>query len=468
MRPAARDQGPDRAPRSQRLEVQAALRRLLALAGPVILAELGWMAMGLVDTVMVGPLGPAAIGAVGLGSGVFMALAIFGMGLLLGLDTLVSQAAGAGRLDECHRWLVHGLALGALAALPLAGLLALVISFIASWGLHPETERLALPYLQAIAWSLFPLLVYASFRRYLQGLGLVRPITFALVTANAVNLFSNWVLIYGHLGMPALGVPGAAWATCLARVYMAAVLGVAILLHDRRSGSTLSGAFGWPTFDRLTRLTRLGLPAAVQLTLEVGVFAAATALAGKLDPVSTASHQVALNIASFVFMVPLGSASASAVVVGHAVGRRDARGAGVAGWTALGVIAAFMLFVALVFVTMPRLLLSVFTDNAAVIATGRRLLFVAAIFQLFDGLQVVATGVLRGVGDTRAPMLWNLAGHWMFGLPVGYLLCFRYDWGVTGLWVGLSIGLTFVGIVLVGVWARRATGLRDTLGVAGS
>jgi MATE family multidrug resistance protein len=446
---------------SETREVRAALRRLLSLAGPVILAELGWMAMGLVDTVMVGPLGPAAIGSVGLGSGVFMALAIFGMGLLLGLDTLVSQAAGAGRLDECQRWLVHGLALGALAAVPLAALLLAVTALIGTWGLHPDIERLALPYLQAVGWSLFPLLIYASFRRYLQGLGLVRPITFALVSANAVNFVGNWALIHGHLGMPALGVPGAAWATCLARVYMAAVLGLAIYLHDRRSGRRLANAFAWPARDRLLRLAGLGLPAAVQITLEVGVFAAATTLAGKLDPVSTAAHQVALNIASFVFMVPLGTASASAVVVGHAVGRGDRHGAGVAGWTALGVISAFMLAVATVFVAVPHLLLGAFTDNEAVIATGGRLLLVAAVFQLFDGLQVVATGVLRGVGDTRTPMLWNLAGHWMFGLPVGYVLCFRYGWGVTGLWVGLSIGLTIVGVVLVAVWARRAGGLRE-------
>jgi MATE family multidrug resistance protein len=170
---------------------------------------------------------------------------------------------------------------------------------------------------------------------------------------------------------------------------------------------------------------------------------------------------VALNIASFVFMVPLGAASASAVVVGHAVGRRDPRGAGIAGWTALGVISAFMLLVAVVFVTMPHLLLAVFTDDDAVVAMGRRLLLVAAVFQLFDGLQVVATGVLRGIGDTRTPMLWNLAGHWMLGLPVGYLLCFHSSWGVTGLWVGLSIGLTIVGVVLVGVWARRVGGLGE-------
>jgi multidrug resistance protein, MATE family len=203
------------------------------------------------------------------------------------------------------------------------------------------------------------------------------------------------------------------------------------------------------------RLVGLGLPAALQVTLEVGVFAAATALAGRLAPVALASHQIALNVASFVFMVPLGVASASAVLVGHAVGRRDRPGAGRAGWTALALIAGFMLGVAAVFVTVPHWLLMVFTRDSGVIAVGTRLLFVAAIFQLFDGLQAVATGVLRGVGDTRTPMLWNLAGHWGFGLPVGYSLCFVAGWGVIGLWIGLSVGLILVGSVLVFVWAKH-------------
>jgi len=436
-------------------DVRPALRRLLVLAGPVVVAELGWMAMGLVDTVMVGPLGPDAIGAVGLGSGLFMAVAIFGMGLLLGLDTLVSQAFGAGRPDECDRWLVHGLVLGTLVAVPLTGIVFTGLALIDHAGLHPDVERLTVPYLRAVTWSLLPLLGYAALRRYLQGMGVVRPVTIALVSANLVNFVGNWALIYGHLGAPALGVAGAAWATCLARVYMVAVLVVAVVVHDRQAGSPLRTAWRPIEPSRLVRVVRLGFPAAAQVTLEVGVFAAATALAGTLDPVSLASHQIALNIAAFVFMVPLGMASASAVVVGHAVGRGDGHGAGVAGWTALALISAFMLVVAAMFVSAPHRLLAVFTDNPAVVATATTLLWIAAVFQLFDGLQAVATGVLRGIGDTRTPMLWNLAGHWMLGLPVGYLLCFSAGWGVKGLWVGLSVGLTSVGILLVSVWARR-------------
>ena len=190
----------------------------------------------------------------------------------------------------------------------------------------------------------------------------------------------------------------------------------------------------------MRRLIGLGLPAASQVTLEVGVFAAATALAGRLAPASLAAHQIAINIASFTFMVPLGIASAGAVRVGHAVGRRDAAGAARAGWTALLFGALFMAGAAAVFLLIPRVLIGAFTSDVSVLRIGTSLLFVAAVFQLFDGVQGVATGVLRGLGDTRTPMLWNLAAHWFIGLPLGYALCFIAGLGVIGLWWGLSVG----------------------------
>jgi MATE family multidrug resistance protein len=429
---------------------------MLKLAGPVVLAEIGWMSMGLVDTIMVAELGPQAIGAVGVGSTIFLSIAIFGMGLLLGLDTLVAQSFGALRLHECHRWLLHGAYLGAFVSLPLTWAAFMVPTGLEHFGVHPEVAALMGPYLRIVALSLPPLLVYAACRRYLQGLGVVRPVMFALVTANLVNLAANWVLIGGHLGAPALGTAGAAWATVVSRFHMVGCLLLAIWLHDRSSGGTLLRVplrIDWP---RLRRLLELGLPAAGQLTLEIGVFAAASALAARLHPVALAAHQVALNLASFTFMVPLGVASAGAVMVGHAIGRGDPRGATRAGWTAIFLGAAFMSFAALSFLFVPRLLLSLFTTDVQVLAIGTTLLWVAAFFQLFDGLQVVATGALRGLGDTRTPMILNLTGHWFVGLPLGYTLCFVAGWNVIGLWVGLSAGLMLVGIVLVSVWAKRA------------
>jgi MATE family multidrug resistance protein len=431
------------------------LRPLLRLALPVVLAEIGWMSMGVVDTIMVGPLGPAAIAATGMGSGVFTAIAIFGMGLMLGLDALVSHAYGARRLDECLRWLHHGVTLAVVVA-PLV-MLATWLAFLTMdrWGLHEEIRGLAGPYLRAIAFGALPLLLYASFRRYLQGLHVVRPIMFALVSANIVNALANWVFIYGNLGMPAFGVEGSAWATTMARLYMATFLFLAIGREHRRRGDAhpqVVYSLEWP---RMQRLLALGAPAASQITLEVGVFALVTALAARLDPISSASHQIALNIASVVFMVPLGLASASAVRVGHAVGAADAARAVRAGWTALAAGAAVMVAIGVVLFAWPQPLLRAFTDDARVLEIGTRLLFIAAAFQLFDGTQAVATGVLRGLGDTRTPMVSNMVGHWLLGLPIGYVLCFRMGVGVNGLWIGLSIGLVFVSIVLMVAWFRR-------------
>lgn len=433
---------------------------MLALAGPVVLAEVGWVSMGIVDTIVVGPLGPAAIGAVGVGSVLFLALAIFGMGLLLGLDTLVSHAFGAGRIDECHRWLLHGILLSLLCAPVLTTIAFAAIWLLPRWGLAPDVLALTLPYLRIITWSLLPLLLYASFRRYLQALGIVAPVTFALVSANLINALAAWALVYGRLGLPAMGTSGSAVATLVSRIYLAGVLLVSVLVYDKRHHVSLFAIAWRPRKRSLVRLVRLGLPAATQVTLEMGVFAAASALAGRLDPISLASHQVVLNLASLSFMVPLGLASAGAVRVGHAVGRHDGRAAARSGWVALMLGTGFMSTAALAFALAPGPLIGLFTSNAAVLAIGRRLLLVAAMFQLFDGLQGVSTGVLRGLGDTRTPMLSNLAGHWFLGLPLGYLLCFGWGWGVVGLWTGLSAGLIAIGSFLVLTWRDRIASLR--------
>ena len=433
---------------------------MLRIAIPVVLAELGWMFMGVVDTIMVGQLGPAAIGAAGIGTALHMAFAIFGMGLLLGLDPLVSQAFGAGRIQDCHRWLFHGIALALLLTPPLIVICLLTYTAIPALGFHGEIRILLEAYFWPIIWSTPFLLLYAAFRRYLQGIHHVTPVMFALVSANLVNAVGNWALIYGHLGLPALGVAGAAWATMVSRIYMAAALLVAILVYDRSAGTDLGRAVRHIDREWLRRLIRIGFPAASTITLEVGVFASATALAGKLDPISSASHQIALNIAAVSFMVPLGLASAGAVRVGHAVGAQDPPRASGAGWAAILLGVVFTLGAAAAFVIIPRTLIGIFSNDEAVLALGSSLLFVAAIFQLFDGLQGVATGTLRGLGDTRTPMITNLGSHWCFGLPVGYTLCFVLGFGVYGLWIGLSTGLIIAGAILLWVWHRRIHALQ--------
>jgi MATE family multidrug resistance protein len=427
---------------------------MLGLALPVIAAEVGWVTMGVVDTLMVGPLGPAAIGAVGTGSILFMAVIVVGFGMLFALDTFVAQSYGAGRIGDCHRWLFAGMQL----AIVLTGLLTLLaaglIVALPLAGLHPDVLALLGPYMLHMLWSTPALLAYAVFRRYLQAMHVVRPVMYGLILANLVNLGANWILIYGRLGAPELGVVGAAYATVLSRAALAGFLWWVIRRRERARPSGLHDVpFAWDP-ARVWQIVRLGLPAAGQLLLEVGVFAAASALAGRIAPAAVAAHQIVLNVVGLIFMVPLGLSSAAAVRVGHAIGRGDPGGARSAGWLALALATTAMACSALLFTFAPRPLMLLFTIDHEVIHTGIGLFLVAAVFQLFDGVQAVATGALRGLGNTHTPMLVNLAGHWALGLPLAYVLAFWYGMGAQGLWIGLASGLIFTGAVLLLVWHR--------------
>lgn len=444
--------------------LRAELRPTLELALPLVLAEIGWMSMGIVDTIMVGhlPDSASAIGAVSISSNIFHVVAFFGGGLLIGLDTLVSQAFGAGQREDCHRSLVNSIYL----SLAMTPVLTLPFFFFApllrALRIDPQVTLLAVPYTQALAVGLLPLLLYFALRRCLQAMNLVKAVAFTLVSANLINLVGNWVLIYGKWGFPAMGVVGSGWSTAAARVYMAAVLVGYLLWYDRRHRTELLKTPINVDLGRIGRLITLGLPAATQMTLEIGVFALATALIGRLGAVALASHQIALNTVALTYMVPLGVSSAAAVRVGHAIGRKDPGGAAHAGNTAILIGALFMFIAGIGLVVFPRWIALVYTPDEAVIHSTVLLLAAGAAFQLFDGIQTVATGALRGAGDTRTPMICHFAAYWVIGMPLGAWLCFSRGWGALGIWIGLSLALILIGIVLLAVW-RRAVRRLETL-----
>jgi MATE family multidrug resistance protein len=429
----------------------------LRLALPLIIAEIGWMSMGIVDTIMVGrlPDSAVAIGATGLGQSLYHSIAIFGGGLLLGLDTFVSQAYGRKDLNDARLSLVNGLFL-AVALTPILMLIALCWPpLMQHFGISAELVEPMRPFLRALNWGTLPLLAYFALRRYLQAVNVVIPIMFALISANIVNLVGDWALIYGHLGLPAMGITGSGWATCVARIYMAGVLVVTLLwVESKRSLPRWTGEVR-VNLRRVAALLKLGTPAATQIFLEIGAFSAATALIARLGPVPLSGHEIALNCAALSFMVPLGISSAAAVRVGQQLGRKDAAGARRAGWSAIVLGAGFMTCSGLVFVSIPMWISRLFSPDPVVIRTGARLLLVAAAFQLFDGLQTVATGALRGSGDTKTPMLANFVAYWLIGLPVGYFLCFKLSWGAVGIWIGLCGGLMIIGSALLLTWHRR-------------
>jgi MATE family multidrug resistance protein len=427
---------------------------MVALAVPVVLSELGWMAEGIVDTIMVGKLGPAAIGAVALGNAVCNTPSLFGIGLLLGLDTLVAQAFGRKDHDGCHRWLAQGVYLACLIAPPLMLLIYLGSFGFSQFGINPQVAGPASSYLRILNWGTLPLLLYGGTRRYLQGVGDVRVITVTYVGANLLNWFGNWVLIYGKLGLPALGVNGSAISTVASRVFMAAALLGFAWRYERKRGHPLFRRWPGPSVAKLRELVRLGAPAAGQILLEVGAWNLATLAAGWLTPVELATHQIVLNYASVTYMVPLGVSAAAAVSVGHAVGAGDGARARRAGWLALGLGTSFMLLAALIFLVAPGPLIALYTSDPRVMAVGPGLLGVVAAFQIFDGIQTVSTGSLRGLGETRVPMLANLVGYWVLGLPLGLFLCFVMRWGIYGLWIGLTLALIVIASTLLVRWRQ--------------
>src|SRR5215469_771371 len=459
-------------------DIRQELPPLLRLAAPLIAAELGWMSMSIVDTSMVGRLPHSAVpmAAAALAQVIFNTLAFGIGGILLGLDTLISQAFGAKEIPSANRWLLHGLVL----ALALGLLLVVVLAFGATILNHMPIDRAvlaqAVPALYGLNWGVVPLLLYFTLRRYLQAAHHAKPIAFALISANLVNFVGDWLLIYGHswnlfgrsINIPAYQVVGSAWATSFARLYLMAVLLVAIVLADRRRRYGLLTTSRRIEFQHLRQLFRLGAPAGAQIFVEIAVFATVTALIATLGPLPLAGHEVALQCASTTFMVPYAISTATAVRVGHAIGRirtghAQPSAASAAGWSGIFAGAAFMLFAAAVFLTLPATLARIFTPDRGVIAAAVPLLLVAAGFQFFDGIQITVTGALRGAGRTVPPLVAHLVCYWVIGLPLGILLCFHAHLGAAGLWLGLLIALTGAAVVLAAVWRRQTRYLFSTV-----
>jgi len=437
---------------------------MLRLALPLVMAEVGWMFMGVVDTIMVGhlPRPAVTISAVALGQVLYNTIGFGIGGVLLGLDTYISQAHGADQWDEANRWLLHGIALSGLLSAMLMGIVRLGPRAMVLLPVDREVMGQAIAFLNALNWGTVPLFLYMVFRRYLQAFNHVRPIAAAVVSANLVNAGLDWLLLFGHrweigghvLAIRAYGVVGSAVSTALARVYLAAFVGGALWWLDRRHNYGLARAERRLDWRRLMRLVALGAPIGGQFFVEIAVFAAVTALIGTLGPVPLAGHEIALNCVSFTFMVPFAISAAGTVRVGQAMGRGSAAEARVAGWAAILLGGGFMLCMALLLATEPAMIARLFTHDTAVVAAAVPLLMVGGAFQFFDGVQVTTTGVLRGVGRTKPGLAAHLIGYWVIGLPVGLWLAFAKSWGAVGLWMGLAVGLLIAALGLMLVWIR--------------
>ncbi len=430
----------------------AELRAVVRLATPVVLTNLGMMSLGVVDTMMLGRVSEQALAAGALGNSISMGLFMFPMGVLMALDALVSQAHGANDQARVARSCRQGLVLAVLLAIPLSVAMWSLEGVLLFLGQKPEIAAPAAVYLRALIPGAAAFLLFFALRQTLQAMSIVRPALLAMVAANLVNVVANYALVFGHFGFPALGVLGSAYATSLSRWVL---LGGVVLA-------------AWPVLRRsllvrrlavapglLMRMLALGVPIGVQLSLEIWLFVTVALFMGRFGASELAAHQVALNLAALSYMVPMGVGAAAATRVGNAIGRRSLAGARRSAAICIGLGAAVMSLPALAFWLVPEFLSRLFTHAAAVIAVAVKLLPVAALFQVFDGLQVVAVGSLRGSADTRAPAVIALVSFWCLGLPAGWLLAFRVGLGPPGLWWGLTFGLGAVSVLLLVRIRRR-------------
>lgn len=426
---------------------------------PVAGVQLGLMGMGVVDTIMVGHVSPAALAAAALGNLYFFVGGIFGQGTLMVLDPVISQAVGARDEEAIARAVQRGMLLSLVLTVITCATFAPAEPVLRLLRQQPEVVPDAVAYVSLAIPGVFPFYAFIVFRQSLQAMGRVAPVLWTVLLANTLNAGLNWIFIYGNVGSPPLGVAGSSIATSISRWVMALLL-LAVsretlwrrLASWRRESTSLVPLF---------RMIRLGVPIGVQYLLEYGAFAAAALLMGVLGTTQMAAHQIAINLASFTFMVPLGVSTATAVLVGQAIGAGDEPRARRAAFAGIACGTAFMCVSALAFRLLPEPLARAYTGDAAVIGLAATLIPIAGVFQIFDGIQAVAAGVLRGIGDTHAPAVINVIGFWLIGLPVSWALAFRFGGGAVGLWWGIVVGLAAVATILLGrVRARLARSMR--------
>lgn len=426
-----------------RNELAAATR----LAVPVVISQLGLMLMGVVDTIMLGHLSAGALAAGALGNILTYCLMNLGFGILASLDPLVSQAHGAEDRAAIGAHLQRGVVMAAAITVPVVLCLLDMEPFLRRLGQTPEVSRDAAAFTRGMIWGVLPYFLFVTLRQTLQAMSDVRPAAMAIAIGNVCNLICNWILIFGHLGSPALGVRGSALSTSISRWVMFLYL---LIAGGRRLQPYWRGLAA-EALDRrgYLRMLRIGLPVGLHSTFELLLFSAAAVLIGQIGVTALAGHQIAINLASLTYMVPLGVSGAAATRVGNAVGRRDPTGARLAAEACLALGAGTMLGFAALFILLPGPLARLYTRDPAVIAVVEALLPIAAAFQVFDGLQVVSTGVLRGAADTTFPAAMAFIGYWLLALPIGWILAFRAGLGARGLWWGFTVGLAAVAILLL-------------------
>jgi MATE family multidrug resistance protein len=430
------------------------LRRLTSLATPVVITQVGMMTMGMVDVIMIGHVGVEELAAASLGRVWLFGTLLMAFGVVIGIDPIVAQAHGRRDAYRLGLGLQQGLVVAAGTGLLLSGLWFFTEPMLNLFGQDPELARMARGYVWVQIPTTIPVLFYVTLRHYLQGRGIVKPAMWVTLGANGANVFLNWVLIYGNLGAPELGLVGAGIATgCTRTLMFVALLGLMLAFRFHQGGWT-----GWNREAlrpaRIREVLHFGIPVSLHTGLEVWAFQAATLLSGRLGTEQLAAHVITLTLASFMFMFPLGISFAAVTRVGNLIGENREQEAQTSAWVALGMGAAVMSIGAVIFVLFRDLLPLIYTGDRTVAVFAASALPIAAAFQMSDGIQVVATGILRGMGRTRPAAVFNFIGYWVLAIPLAWWLSSQQGWGLRGIWWGLALGLGVIALLLV-IWIAK-------------
>ena len=418
------------------------IKNTVKLAYPIIIGQLGIIMMGVVDSVMVGEVGAVPLAGASLGNSLFILIFIIGLGVAMTVTPLIAILVGANRFPECGVYFRQSLIVNIILGLILMFITFICSDFFEHFNQPPEVAAQATSYAKIIALSILPAMLFHTYKQFIEGFSVMKPAMIIAITANLINVFANWVLIYGNLGMPALGLDGAGWATFSSRVFMAFVIMIYVRNNNYFKQFDISFHFKNVNFPVIKKIISVGLPSGFQYFFEVGAFSFAVIMVGWLGTKQLAAHQIAINLASISFMAVLGISAAGGIRVGNAVGQQDIKEIRRAGFTAIFLGTAIMATAGLIFISFNKFLPTLYIDDPRVISYASSLLIIAALFQLSDGVQGVGIGILRGLTDVRIPTVITFVAYWVIGLPVAYLLGFILDFGVQGVWVGLLTGLT--------------------------
>jgi len=429
------------------------IRATLMLATPIVVTQLAHISLSFVDTVMVGRLGPASLAGVALGNTVFFNALIFCMGVLMAVGPMVSHAFGAHDDEAVGRSVRQGMWLAASLSIPAFAFIYHGGFFLSMLGQTPENVASAGAYLRAIGWGIFPFLGFIALRSFVEAVSRPKAVTVIAIFGVGLNIGLNYILMFGKMGFPEMGLVGTGWASTCVYSFNFLVLLAYVGWQKAFKEYHIFSKLGRPDGHYFNELLRIGWPIGASIGIETSLFMATVIMMGWIGTSQLAAHQVAVQCAAFTFMVPLGIGMATSVRVGQAMGRKDFPGVSVAGFTGMGISVTFMSATALLFFFAPRWLVSLYLEmdvpaNQVVIALAVKLLALAALFQIVDGIQVVALAALRGMKDTRAPMVLAVISYWGFGLVIGYVLAFRFGQGETGLWWGLVMGLAAASFLL--------------------